>query len=176
MKRLSATSRLPSAFRILVTLAALALTPSTTNAQTSGAPAMTVDGPQVIRAARMFDARAGQIVEGAVVVVDGDRITAVNANRVPDTEHDMDLGNVTLLPGFIDSHTHLANEIGPSSFTAAVTMMPEDAALNGVKYGWRTLQAGSTTVRDFGGGATVALAHAGRGLSVPGHVWRATRE
>ncbi len=108
----------------------------------------------------MFDARTGEIVEGAVIVVENGRISAVNPSRVPDTDHDMDLGDMTLLPGLIDAHTHLTSEIGANSFTAAVTMLPEEAALGTVKYGWRTLQAGFTTVRDFGGDATVALSRA----------------
>jgi len=121
---------------------------------------MEVEGPHVIRADRMFDARSGEIVENAVIVVENGRITAVNPSRIPSTDHDMDLGDMTLLPGLIDAHTHLAGEIGSNSFTEPVTSIPEDAALGAVKYGWRTLQAGFTTVRDFGGGATVALAHA----------------
>lgn len=122
--------------------------------------AMRVEGPHVIRAARMFDARTGTIVNGAVIVVEGDRITAVNPDRVPSTDHDMDLGDVTLLPGFIDAHTHLSGEIAANSFTAPVTDLPEQGALAAVKYGWRTVQAGVTTVRDFGGDATVAYARA----------------
>jgi len=114
----------------------------------------------VIRADRMFDARTGTILNGAVIVVEGGIITAVNPERVPTTDHDMDLGDMTLLPGFIDVHTHLGIELGPNSFTAAVTALSEDAALGAVKYGWRTVQAGFTTVRDFGGDATVAYARA----------------
>ncbi|MEZ4415730.1 MAG: amidohydrolase family protein [Gemmatimonadota bacterium] len=119
-----------------------------------------MQGPHVIRAARMFDARAGRIVDNAVIVVEGGRITAVNPSRVPETQHDMDLGDVTLLPGLIDAHTHLVSEIGPNSFIEPVTMLPEEAALGAVKNGWTTLQAGFTTVRDFGGDATVALGRA----------------
>jgi len=114
----------------------------------------------VLRAARMFDAEAGRIVEGAVVVVEEGRITAVNPPSVPDEALEIDLGDATLLPGFIDAHTHLTPEIGPSSFTAPVTSTLADAAINSVKYGGRTVRAGFTTVRDFGGDATVALGEA----------------
>jgi imidazolonepropionase-like amidohydrolase len=121
---------------------------------------MEIEGPHVIRADRMFDSRTGTIINDAVIVVENGRITAVNPDRVPASDHDMNLGDMTLLPGFIDSHTHLVMEIGPNSFTAPVTMLPEDAALGAVKYGWRTVQAGFTTVRDFGGDATIAYARA----------------
>jgi imidazolonepropionase-like amidohydrolase len=72
----------------------------------------------------------------------------------------MDLGDVTLLPGFIDAHTHLVSQIGANSFTAPVTQTLADATLGAVKYGAVTVRAGFTTVRDFGGDATVALGKA----------------
>lgn len=114
----------------------------------------------VLRAARMFDAGAGRMVEGAVVVVEGDRIRAVNPTDVPDDATEIDLGDATLLPGFIDAHTHLTSEISATSFIEAVTLTESDAAINAVKFGGRTVRAGFTTVRDFGGDPTVALAEA----------------
>jgi len=118
------------------------------------------EGPTVLRAARMFDAESGQMIPNAVVVVENGRISAVNPSTIPDDATEYDLGDATLLPGFIDSHTHLVGEIGPTSFTRAVTDDLADAAINAVKFGGRTVRAGFTTVRDFGGEATVALGHA----------------
>jgi len=118
------------------------------------------DGATVLRAARMFDAASGRIVHDAVVVVENGRIAAINPTSVPSGSTQIDLGDVTLLPGFIDAHTHLPMEIGPASFTAAVTTTLADAAIGSVKYGGRTVRAGFTTVRDFSGDATVALGHA----------------
>ncbi len=116
-------------------------------------------GPTVLRAARMFDAESGQMISDAVVVVENGRISAVNPSSLPQNGTTIDLGDATLLPGFIDAHTHLTSEIGPASFTAAVTQTLADAAISSVKYGGRTVRAGFTTVRDFGGDATVALGH-----------------
>jgi imidazolonepropionase-like amidohydrolase len=117
-------------------------------------------GPTVIRAARMFDAESGQIMSDAVVVVEDGRITAVNPSSVPGDATEIDLGDVTLMPGFIDAHTHLGGQIGAGSFTAAVTTTLADGAIASVMYGGRTVRAGFTTVRDFGGDATIALGHA----------------
>ena len=64
------------------------------------APRMTV-----IRAARMLDPVAGRIVPNAVVVVSGDRIQSVGASAPPGATT-IDLGNVTVLPGLVDCHTH----------------------------------------------------------------------
>ena len=118
------------------------------------------DGPTVLRAARLLDVDTGTMHTDAVIVVENGVITAVNPGTVPETMHDMDLGDVTLLPGFIDAHTHLGGEISASSFTAAVTMTEARGAYNAVLYGGRTVRAGFTTVRDFGRGVTVELGHA----------------
>lgn len=117
-------------------------------------------GPMVLKAARMLDVESGRIIENATLVVEGGRITAVNPSSTPEDAHTMDLGDVTLLPGFIDLHTHLVSQIGPTSFTDAVTQTLADATLGAVKYGGITVRAGFTTVRDFGGDATVALGKA----------------
>lgn len=116
--------------------------------------------PVVIRAARMFDATAGQLVRNASVVVTGDRITAVNPATLPAGARVIDLGDVTLLPGFIDLHTHLAGEIGPNTFMAPVLETSVDGAFKAARHGRTTLMAGFTTVRDFGGEVTVALGKA----------------
>lgn len=113
-----------------------------------------------LRAARMLDVTSGDVLSDVVVLVEGGRITAVNPGSVPEGAHEMDLGDVTLLPGFIDAHTHLAGQIGAGSFTNAVTDTEADGAFNSVLYGGRTVRAGFTTVRDFGGDITVSLAEA----------------
>ncbi len=118
------------------------------------------DGPTVLRAARMLDVETGEMHADAVLVIEDGVITAVNPDPVPDAMHDMNLGDVTLLPGFIDAHTHLSMQIGAGSFTAAVTMTEAHAAYNAVLYGGRTVRAGFTTVRDYGGDVTVELGHA----------------
>ena len=117
-------------------------------------------GPTVLRAARLLDVETGEMHTDAVIVVENGTITAVNPATVPDVMHDMDLGDVTLLPGFIDTHTHLGGEISATSFTDALTRTEAYAAFNAVKYGGITLRAGFTTVRDFGGDVTVELGKA----------------
>ncbi|MDH5588649.1 MAG: amidohydrolase family protein [Gemmatimonadota bacterium] len=126
----------------------------------SGAMSGDAHPAMVLRAARLLDVRSGRMLENAVVVVRGDRIESVNPDQLPEGAHEMDLGDVTLLPGFIDAHTHLVSQIGAGSFTDAVMQTLADATLGAVKYGGITVRAGFTTVRDFGGDATVALGHA----------------
>jgi imidazolonepropionase-like amidohydrolase len=114
----------------------------------------------VIRADRMLDVETGEILANATVVVEGSRIVAVNPSSVPDGVREIDLGDVTLLPGFMDMHTHLSGQLSAESFYAAVTESMADAAFTATKYARITAMAGFTTVRDFGGDVTVALKHA----------------
>jgi imidazolonepropionase-like amidohydrolase len=108
----------------------------------------------------MLDVFTGQMVRSPTVLVEGDRISAVNPASIPAGTQVIELGDVTLMPGFIDVHTHLMGEIGPTTFTDPVTQTRVDAAFRAVRHGRTTLMAGFTTVRDFGGEVTVALAKA----------------
>src|SRR6266446_6683133 len=62
----------------------------------------------VLKAARMFDGKSNAAVAPGIVVVTDGKITAVGAGaNVPSDAQVIDLGDATLLPGFIDAHTHL---------------------------------------------------------------------
>lgn len=62
----------------------------------------------VLRAARMIDARGDSVIAPAVIVVRGNRIeSAGTAAAIPQGAQLIDLGDVTLLPGLIDAHTHI---------------------------------------------------------------------
>lgn len=114
----------------------------------------------VLRASRMLDVESGRIIQNARVVVEGDKIAAVNPASVPADARAVDLGDVTLLPGFIDAHTHLGGEIGPTMLLDPVMETEVDGAFRAVRNGRLTILAGFTTVRDFGGSVTVALGKA----------------
>ena len=160
---INATRKLPTLLR--ASAAALALStvaaPAPLTAQ-EGHHAHTgmYDGPTVLRAARLLDVETGVMHTNAVIVVEDGVITAVNPDPVPHSMHDMDLGDVTLLPGFLDAHTHLAGEISATSFTDAVTRTEAFGAINAVRFGAVTVRAGFTTVRDYGGDVTVELGKA----------------
>src|SRR6201989_2909296 len=63
--------------------------------------------PTVLRAARWADVEAGEVRSPAVVVVDGNRIQAVNPAELPSDSTEIDLGDVTLLPGLMDMELNL---------------------------------------------------------------------
>lgn len=122
-------------------------------------------GPIVaLRAARVFDAEAGRNLTGKRVLVQDGRILAVedDAGPLPAGARTFDLGDRTLLPGWIDCHTHLTSDLGEGWIHRAVTETAADAALRGARHARLTLRAGFTTVRDVGaqGFADVALMRA----------------
>ena len=116
--------------------------------------------PTIVRAARMLDVRTGQVVLNVAIVVEGGQIAAVNPAQLPANARTINLGDVTLLPGFIDLHTHLRGELSATSFIEPVTTTTADAAFTAVGNAATTVQAGFTTVRDFSGDVTVALGKA----------------
>lgn len=67
-------------------------------------------GTVVLRAARVVDGTGAAPIANGVVVVTDDRIVAVGSEasvRIPAGARRIDLGDATLLPGFIDLHVHL---------------------------------------------------------------------
>ena len=68
--------------------------------------ALRPQGRIAVRADRMVDVEAGEIVDNVAVSVEQDRI--VEVQKKPASGHDLiDLGDVTLLPGLHDNHCHL---------------------------------------------------------------------
>ncbi|HET6795614.1 MAG TPA: amidohydrolase family protein [Gemmatimonadales bacterium] len=115
--------------------------------------------PTVVRAARMLDVVRGEMLSPAVVVVADGKITSIGSAEIPGNARTIDLGDLTLLPGLIDAHTHLTADISGDWVTRSVRELPTDAALRGARNARLTLLAGFTTVRDVGstGFADVSL-------------------
>jgi len=106
-----------------------------------------------IRAGTLIDGTGSAPVKNAVILVQGDRITAVGTNvQVPAGATVIDLSAETVLPGFIDAHVHLASHvIGDGDWQhAGLTELPSQTALLGAAHAQQTLEAGFTTVRVVG--------------------------
>jgi imidazolonepropionase-like amidohydrolase len=108
----------------------------------------------VLKAARMFDGKSNVVLTPGLVVVSNGKIVGVGASAaVPSDAQLIDLGDATLLPGFIDAHTHLTMLYSEDYARAAldglrkpIAEMALDASVNARV----TLMAGFTTVRDVG--------------------------
>lgn len=132
---------------------------ATTLALLAAAPAVAQEpagsGTVVLHAARVIDGTGAAPIVDGVVVVTGDRIVAVGkqgAVSVPAGARTIELGDATLLPGFIDAHVHLVGRplADPKSDDATVRDFPGFTAITGVANARKTLLAGFTSVRMVG--------------------------
>ena len=112
-------------------------------------------GTVVLKAARMIDGNGGAPISNAVIVIVDNKITGVGAAGsvpVPANARLVDLGDVTLLPGLIDAHTHVIGRVlgDPDNDMALVKDFESFAAILGVIHARETLQAGFTSIRNVG--------------------------
>jgi imidazolonepropionase-like amidohydrolase len=125
----------------------------------------------VVRAARLLDPVAGRIVANPVVVVSGDRIQSIGG-PLPAGATTIDLGDLTLLPGLIDCHTHNLLQPEDEATPPVLTKSQAYRAIEGVAAAKKNLEAGFTTMRDLdsegAGFADVALRDAINKGVVPG--------
>jgi imidazolonepropionase-like amidohydrolase len=108
----------------------------------------------VLKAARMFDGKSDSLTKPGLVVITDGKIAAVGAGAaIPSGAEVIDLGDATLLPGFIDAHTHLSMEASDDWKQAALDRLQKpvaEQALDASVNARKTLLAGFTTVRDVG--------------------------
>src|SRR5256886_6060990 len=120
----------------------------------SAVAAGAADQTVVLKAARMFDGKSKSLIPNGVVLVQGDKIVDVGSTAtIPSDAKVIDLGDMTLSPGFMDAHTHLTldftgnfNERRLKELQTNVSEM----TLMAISYARATLEAGFTTVRDLG--------------------------
>ena len=119
-----------------------------------GASAAGAETATVFKARHLFDAASGRLVEPGLVVVSGTTIAAVGANAaLPAGARVIDLGDATLLPGFIDAHVHIADEFSGDryrDFYHNMLRFPVEQSFYAERYAHATLAAGFTTVRVLG--------------------------
>ena len=105
----------------------------------------------ILNANNWFNVVEGKMEGPVTIIVDGERIQKINPEILPTRARVIELGDLTIMPGFIDVHTHLTMDyIGDRWETAAVKETVADWALFGVPSAKATLMAGFTTVRDVG--------------------------
>jgi imidazolonepropionase-like amidohydrolase len=114
-----------------------------------------VSAPIVLRAARWVDIDAGEVKSPAVIVVEGNRIAEINPPEVPPTATEVDLGDVTLLPGLMDMELNflIGGPGGPDGLPNPMHGVQDDPVyrtLRGTVNARTTLMAGFTTVRNLG--------------------------
>ena len=122
----------------------------------------------LVKAGRLLDPRTGNVLAPAAVLIDGNKIKQVGAPaqiKPASGAKIIDLGKATLLPGLIDSHTHLLiDPIYPSEaerarrynggfatdLVLAIVESPSKRVLMGAQAAREDLESGITTVRNLG--------------------------
>jgi imidazolonepropionase-like amidohydrolase len=122
----------------------------------------------LVKAAHLLDPRTGNVLAPAGVLIEGDKIKQVGLPGkipVPTGAKILDLGNATLLPGLIDSHTHLLldiivppqaemdreyNPLFAPGYLLAIVESQSKRELLGAQLAREDLESGITTVRNLG--------------------------
>src|SRR3974390_1402109 len=106
----------------------------------------------VLRAKGVLDVDLGEVLEGANVVIDGNRITSVTdaPPSSSDVDQVIDMPEATLVPGLMDMEVDLVLGGPGAGLSDPVRMDPVKMGLRAVANGQRTLRAGVTTVRKLG--------------------------
>jgi imidazolonepropionase-like amidohydrolase len=143
----------------VIGLAVLLLSAGLTTRAQSQSPQMVA-----IRAGHLFDSKAGKMLDNQIVLVDGEKITAVGSAdqvQIPAGAQVIDLSKATVLPGLIDGHTHVFGfgldgiKPGGPPFASAINDTREYRTLLALANAQKDLRAGFTTLRDLmshGGG------------------------
>src|SRR5437763_15241609 len=150
----------------LLLVSSIAAMGQNTRAAAAAAPAPAT----LVRAGRLLDPRSGNVLAPAAVLIEGGKIKEVGApahmrTQAPADAKIIDLGNATLLPGLIDSHTHLLiDPVAPAEVERArhynggfepgrllaIVESPSKRVLVGAQLAREDLESGITTVRNLG--------------------------
>ncbi len=104
------------------------------------------DRPILIKAGTIIDGTGG-VVRNAVIVIEGGTIARIGQSAGPVT---YDLSNLTVMPGWIDTHVHIDWHFGLNGKASPRNEPPEEATFLMMENAYATLMAGFTTVQSVG--------------------------
>jgi imidazolonepropionase-like amidohydrolase len=107
----------------------------------------------VIAADRVFDGK-GRVIRNTRIVIEGAKVVRLDPKAGP---IDHDLRGLTVLPGWIDAHVHLAWSFGKDGKNAGPAATTLESGYSAASNAWVTLMAGFTTVQSVGSPADVPL-------------------
>ena len=105
----------------------------------------------VIKAGHLVDVDAGVMLADQTILIRDGKIEAVGKGlAIPSGANSIDLSNMTVLPGLIDCHTHLADGAHGTEPILQLTKSASQTVLESIPNARMTLESGFTTVRDVG--------------------------
>ncbi|MDX1526037.1 MAG: amidohydrolase family protein [Pseudidiomarina maritima] len=114
----------------------------------------------LVYAGTLIDGTQSKPQQQMTIVIDEGRIIGIEQGYKTATADDLviDRKDSTVMPGFIDMHTHLTSQLGPGSYMNKFTKGAADVTLDAVSYAEKTLLAGFTTVRELGDSYNASIA------------------
>ena len=107
----------------------------------------------VIAASTVLDGK-GKVLHNTRIVVEGSKIVRIDPKAGP---VDYDLRGFTVLPGWIDAHTHVTWSFGPDGKNGGAGRTTQEAAYAAQSNAWATLMAGFTTIQSVGSPTDIPL-------------------
>src|ERR1041384_7243221 len=92
----------------------------------------------------------GRVLRDTRIVIEGTKIVAVEKEQPKAGAVDYDLRGLTVLPGWIDAHVHIAWSFGKDGKNMNEGSATPEAAYAAASNAWLTLMAGFTTVQNLG--------------------------
>src|SRR5438132_2972574 len=119
-----------------------------------GIPAHAADETIALKGAQRLDGKSNALVQNGVVIVQGNKIVDAGSNLpIPGDAQVIDLGDMTLAPGFMDAHTHLTADFSRNYNERRLQELDlnvSEQAIRATAFARATVEAGFTTVRDMG--------------------------
>ena len=113
----------------------------------------------IIKAGKLIDVENGKVLVNQMILVRNDSIIQVASRiNIPKEATIIDLSKYTVMPGFIDCHTHITGQTGGDYYCTIFRKTPVDFAITAPINAKKTLEAGFTSVRDLGSLGLVDIA------------------
>ena len=116
----------------------------------------------VIKAGKLVDPDTGTAAVNQIILIEGEKIKEVGPNvKIPPGAEVIDLSKMTVLPGLVDAHTHMAityKEVPENNYYYLTYVMDSTPlrAIQAASNGMQMLSSGFTVVRDVGNNALYA--------------------